>query len=325
MKAGKIQLSVLMSVYNETLKEITEAIESVLNQTFSDFEFLIVDDNPSRLDHKALLSEYRSKDSRIIIIENQKNIGLAMSINMAATKACSDIFVRMDADDICLPTRFEEQYQLLRGNSYDLVCGRFTEIDETSLNIGINDVKPEYKSSEEISNTLPYKSVIHHPTVMMTRAIFEKVNGYRDFPCAQDYDLWLRMLDAKATFAMTNKSVLKYRIRESSISGSKKIKQRLTVEYIRDRYIERLRKGKDSFSKEHYQSYLNKHIRNESKDSELIERGNIILNQAKVCAEQGNLLRSKLLRCKVLMSNRVYRHVFLKLWFSKIIIEQLRK
>ncbi|MBR2635116.1 MAG: glycosyltransferase [Clostridia bacterium] len=325
MKAEKVQLSVLMSVYNETLKDIAEAIESILNQTFSNFELLIVDDNPSRLDHKNLLAEYKKKDSRIIILDNQKNIGLAMSMNKAAAKARSDIFVRMDADDISLPTRFEEQYQLLRSNCYDLVCGRFTSIDEASLDIGLNEIKPEYISSEEIAETLPYKSVIHHPTVMMTRAIFERVNGYRDFPCAQDYDLWLRMLDAKATFAMTNKTILKYRIRESSISGSKKIKQRLTIEYIRDRYIERLRKGKDSFSKEHYQNYLNKQIKNESKDSELIEQGNVILNYAKECEEHGKALYSKLLKCKVLLCNRVYRHVFLKLWVSKIIIKRLRQ
>lgn len=325
MKMENAELSVLMSIYNETLKDITEAIDSVLNQTFSNFELLIVDDNPSRTDHKALLEEYKQKDSRIVIIENPKNIGLAMSMNKAAAKASSDILVRMDADDICLPERFDEQYQLLRSNCYDLVCGRFTEIDEESLDIEANDIHPEYKTSEEIAQTLPYKSVIHHPTVMMTREIFERVNGYRDFPCAQDYDLWLRMLDANATFAMTNKTILKYRIRRESISSLKKIKQRLTVEYIRDLYIERLRKGKDCFSKEHYQKYLSKHIKNELQDSELIEQGNVVLNQAKAYANQGKKVCSVLLKCKVLLINRVYRHVFLKLWISRMVIERLKK
>jgi len=320
----KKKLSVLMSVYNETLEDITEAIDSVLCQSFSDFEFLIVDDNPSRLDHKALLNEYKKRDSRIVLIENQSNIGLAVSMNKAANEACGDVFVRMDADDICLPNRFEDQYQLLCGEDYDLVCGRYTVIGDVSQNESV-DIKPEYKSSAEISEMLPYKSVIHHPTVMMTRAIFESVNGYRNFPCAQDYDLWLRMLDAKAIFGMTDSTVLKYRIRQTSISASKRIKQRLTIEYIRDRYIERLRKGTDSFSKEHYQNYLNKHIKNELKDSALIEQGSDVLIRANKYAAQGKLLHFILLRCKVLLCNRIYRHIFLKLWVSQKMIKYMRK
>lgn len=317
-------ISVLMSVYNETPGEITEAIESVLNQSFSNFEFLIIDDNPSRLDHKSLLDEYKKKDSRIIIIENETNIGLAMSMNRAASKANGDIFIRMDADDISLPTRFEDEYQLLCSQNYDVICGRYTVMDENSIDIGSYSVKPEYTMPNLISETLPYKSVIHHPTVMMTRRIFEKVNGYRNFPCAQDFDLWLRMLDANATFAMIDKVVLRYRLRSSGVSVSRRIKQRLTVEYIRDLYIERLRRGCDSFSEEHYQNYLKKNIKDEETDSALIEQGNVALNKAKQYDMQGKRLYSQLLRSKLLLCNRVYRHVFLKLWKSKIIIKRLR-
>lgn len=318
------KLSVLMSVYNETLGDITEAIESVLSQTFPYFEFLIVDDNPARSDHRFLLEEYKRKDSRIIIIKNEKNIGLAMSMNKAALNASGDVFVRMDADDICLPTRFDDEYRLLCSQNCDVICGRYTVMDDNSIDISSYGVKPEYTVSNMISETLPYKSVIHHPTVMMTRRIFERVNGYRNFPCAQDFDLWLRMMDANATFAMIDKVVLRYRLRSSSVSVSKRIRQRITVEYIRDLYIERLRTGCDSFSEEHYQNYLKKNIKDEEMDSALIDQGNVIINKAKLYDVQGKRLYSVLLRSKLLLCNRVYRHVFFKLWRSKRAIKRLK-
>lgn len=317
-------LSVLMSVYNETCNDITEAIDSILNQTYCDFEFIIVDDNPARLEYKSLLAEYQKKDSRIVLLENEVNIGLAMSMNKAASYAKTDVFVRMDADDVSLANRLEQERRLLLDGNYDLVCGRYTTIDEKSQEVDVCDIKPHYISSKKIAETLPYKSVIHHPTVMMTREIFERVGGYRDFPCAQDFDLWLRMLEANATFAMTEQPVLKYRKRSTGVTATRRIKQRLTVEYIRDLYIERLKKGYDSFSKYHYEQYLLKNIKDEKKDSKLIEQGSIELVQANMFARQGKIFTSKVLKCKVLLCNRVYRHILIKLWFSKYQIQRLR-
>lgn len=96
------KVSVLMSVYNETLNELAESIDSILNQTYKLFEFIIVNDNPTREDLKEILINYQNKDNRIKIIESKENIGLAMSLNKAFDISTGNILVRMDADDMML-------------------------------------------------------------------------------------------------------------------------------------------------------------------------------------------------------------------------------
>ena len=88
-------------------------------------------------------------------------------------------------------------------------------------------------SSNEIIKLLPYQNTIHHPTVMIKKNIIESVKGYRNFPCAQDYDLWLRLFEKNISMGILNKLLIKYRIRKNSISQSKKLKQINTVWYIR--------------------------------------------------------------------------------------------
>lgn len=95
------KISVLMSVYNETLLEVEQSIISVLNQTHTDFECIIVIDKPDRIDAIAYIKQLSEKDSRIILLVNEQNIGLEMSMNRAATIAKGVYLVRMDADDIC--------------------------------------------------------------------------------------------------------------------------------------------------------------------------------------------------------------------------------
>src|SRR5690625_4352531 len=115
-----------------------------------------------------------------------------MSLNKAATYATTEIYARMDADDISHPKRLRIQYESLLSGKYDLVFSNYTYIDEESKPIAREN---RYWDEEDIYKYLPTKSVIHHPTVMMTKRIFDKVSGYRNFPSAQDFDLWLRLLE----------------------------------------------------------------------------------------------------------------------------------
>ena len=103
-------ISVLMSVYNETLREIRESIDSILAQTYTDFELIIVLDQPNYDEGLSLLREYASQDNRIKILVNEKNMGLALSMNYAAEHAKGAFLLRMDADDICMPDRLQKQY-----------------------------------------------------------------------------------------------------------------------------------------------------------------------------------------------------------------------
>ena len=114
-------VSVIMSIYKEPLEWLHESIDSILYQTFKDFEFIIICDNPEYKEGIELLNEYRKKDDRIIIINNVKNIGLTKSLNKGLAVAKGKYIARMDADDIAMPNRFEHQITYLDKNT-DLVA-----------------------------------------------------------------------------------------------------------------------------------------------------------------------------------------------------------
>ncbi len=102
-----------MSTYNETVEELKKAIDSILTQTFKNFEFIIILDNPQNYEHKKVINEYLSKDKRIIFLINESNIGLAASLNEGIENAKGDYIARMDADDISMPNRLEKEYNYL--------------------------------------------------------------------------------------------------------------------------------------------------------------------------------------------------------------------
>ncbi len=103
MKCSQPEISVLMSVYNETIDELSKSVESILRQTRPDFEFIIVIDHPNRKELIDYLQESAKQDDRIIVIQNTENIGLAACRNKALVQAKGRLIARMDADDISLP------------------------------------------------------------------------------------------------------------------------------------------------------------------------------------------------------------------------------
>lgn len=254
-----------MSVYNECERFIRESIESILTQSFSDFEFIIVCDNPNRYDEVTYILD-SCRDSRIVYIRNENNIGLAMSLNKAASIATTDLFLRMDADDIAETTRIQKEYDILVNGDYDFVFSRYSLIDSDSNEID-GFTQPFLPYNEIIQHPFVTPRFIHHPTVMFKKQIFEKAGGYRPFPCAQDLDLWYRLVELGCRFIMLDESLLKYRINVNSVSSQRWHQQQLTCDYINELLLERLKQGHDSFSVEHYKHYL-KHNGLNNKNSE---------------------------------------------------------
>jgi len=226
-------ISVLMSVYNETVEEISQSIDSILTQSYRHFELIVVVDNPTYTIAIDLLSEYAKLDSRVKIIVNKENIGLAMSMNVAAEVASGEYMLRMDADDICMPDRFQMQYDIINGSKYDLVCGNYDFIDENGEAL---QQKASVYTDKQISVLLPYRNIIHHPTVIMRAETFRRMGGYRNYKCAQDYDLWLRMKKAGCNFHMMPEKLIKYRVRQASTTLQNRYKQSCTGDYIRSLY-----------------------------------------------------------------------------------------
>lgn len=248
-------ISVIMSTYNESFDQLTIAIESILNQTYPHFEFIIVLDNPNNKEIFDLLKKYKNIDDRIRLIINKKNEGLACSLNKAADLASGCYIARMDADDKSMETRLEEQIEYMIKNELDVVSSNCIYIDESGVQIGKKSQIPILPN--ELKRILPFGSSIIHPSVLMSKVAFYNVGGYRGFRTAQDYDLWLRMLSYGYKIGSIDKPLIHYRIRANSISGENRFKQCLTSEYQRKLYKERFKNPYvDSFSYKNYESYL---------------------------------------------------------------------
>ncbi len=238
-------ISILMSVYNEEKHWIKKAVDSILNQTYRDFELIIIHDNPVDNETFQYLKDFMKLDNRIKVFQNSQNLGLANSLNEAFKKSRGKYIARMDADDISLPNRFEKQIQYFEKNRYDLLISGLTKVDENE------DIIEEYSfnnyNERYFKENIYYLPMTNHPTWLMKRKLFESNNGYRSFKTAQDYDFLLRTLDNEKKVGYLNQSVLLYRIRNSSIGGSNRLRQLLTADYIQKLHTERTKNKEDSF------------------------------------------------------------------------------
>lgn len=312
-------ISVLMSVYNETLEEIKQSLDSVLMQSYRDFEVIVVVDQPSYSAGIDLLREYADRDPRVHVLINSQNVGLAVSMNRAAEHASGEYLLRMDADDVCYPDRFRLQYDEISGGSYDLICGNYDFIDEAG---NLLPQRPTLYSDRQLKALLPYRNVIHHPTVIMTAKIFREVGGYRNYPCAQDYDLWLRMVCLGAKMHMMPEKMIQYRVREASTTVKKRYKQACTGDYIRALYRQKNRMS--GYSYEAYLAYLEKRDVNEpSANADFVENFHRYL-RAKQNIKKCRLIRGGIELIKVLLCSKHYRPRILRN-FKILVITKLKK
>jgi tetratricopeptide (TPR) repeat protein len=184
-------ISVLMSVYNGEAY-LAEAVDSILGQSFRDFEFVIINDG-STDGTGPLLKKYAAQDSRIVLIE-QENTGLVGALNRGLAAARAPYIARMDADDIALPDRLARQYEYLEKHPDIAVLGAaITLIDQD--NQRIRDIAYP-QGDAEISAFIKKGSPLAHPVVMMRTDIIRALGGYRAaYRHAEDYDLWLRVFE----------------------------------------------------------------------------------------------------------------------------------
>ena len=188
MKKDSPLISVILPVYNGE-DHLIECVESVLNQTFEDFEFIIVDD-ASTDKTVPMLKEFATKDNRIIIVTHQVNQKQTAAANTAIKLAKGKYLARMDADDVALPNRFEKQVTFLEENPNIGLLGSWVDIIDDNGNIlkiwRTND------SDGYLGWNLLFGTSFAHSSVMMKNSIVKKV-GYYQSPEAEDYDLWSRI------------------------------------------------------------------------------------------------------------------------------------
>lgn len=173
------------------------AVKSILNQSYKNFEFIVIDDASTDKTSRYLKN---LKDKRVKIFRNKKNLGLAKSLNIAISKSKGAYIARMDSDDISNPLRFENQIKFLLEHPKIDLCGTWVNlIDEKGKIIG----KKTYPTDpEKVKKSLLWYTAVVHPTFLAKRSFFEKLSGYReDFDLAEDYDLLSR---ARQKFCITN-------------------------------------------------------------------------------------------------------------------------
>ena len=196
-------VAVIMPVYNAG-RFLRECLDSILVQTFRDFVLIVCDDGSSD-DSPQILAEYAARDGRMRVLTNHENLGIPLTRNklLAAVPPECEYLAIMDSDDVCKP---------------DLEI-----IDENSRTTGFRCYPV---SPEEIRFTMPDRNVLAQSSLMLRRAAFDEVGGYRPgLDCCEDYDCWLRMIE-KYDFANLPGPVLKYRM---SPTQSKQSKLRLTL------------------------------------------------------------------------------------------------
>jgi glycosyltransferase involved in cell wall biosynthesis len=208
-------VSVILAAYNAE-HYLREAIASILNQTFTDFEFIIIDDGSTDRT-KAIIESIN--DPRIKLI-SRANKGLTPSLNEALQLAQGEFIARMDADDLSTPRRFELQLSYLRehpevvllGGAYDLIddAGRY-----------LTTITPPGDDATLQEHALSGRTPICHPLAMMRRDAMLKVGGYDEtFKVAQDLDLWLKLGEV-GKLAAVKEVLLQYRQHEESVSEKK--------------------------------------------------------------------------------------------------------
>lgn len=241
----KIVVSVLMPVFNGE-KYLAEAIESILNQTYSDFEFIIINDGST--DSTAeILERYRQRDRRIKIY-NQSNQGLVASLNRGINLAQGVYIARMDADDISLPVRLQLQVDYLKkypdiglaGTGCFIIDAQGKSLDTVSVTFEPHTLKTLINETNQFT----------HGSVVFRKSCTDQVGPYREsFRYAQDYDLWLRIADR---FGLGNipEPLYKWRLTFDSISVKKITEQKNYAIFAQELAIERKRCGSDRLQRE---------------------------------------------------------------------------
>jgi glycosyltransferase involved in cell wall biosynthesis len=215
-------VSVLMCVFNAE-NYLDEAIESILQQTFSDFEFIILDDG-SKDNSLKIIQKHAARDPRIKVI-SRENRGIIPSRNELLAASKGEYIAVMDADDIALPNRFNLQVQYLRSHQEVLgVGGNYHVIDSKGrflTTFSLPETNDEIQKMMLVGHT-----AILHPTSMFRSNAIKAIGGYDpDYHLVEDLDLWLR-LGEKGQIANLNVPVLKYRLHGNSISEQNGLQQR---------------------------------------------------------------------------------------------------
>lgn len=240
---AKPVLSVIMPAFNAE-DTIAAAVESVLQQTCSDFEFIIIDDSSS--DGTAeVIGDFN--DPRLLTVRNKKNLGVAASLSLGVARARGELLARMDADDLSRAARFEKQIAWLHEHPEVGLLGTAYELMDTQSRLFDSRVRPG--DDEYLQRELLKLNPICHGSVMMRRSLVQALGGYDGrFPHAEDYDLWLRCAEV-TRLALLSEKLYMWRVTPRSVTQSARDVQESSAARARRLAWERRLSGRDRYGR----------------------------------------------------------------------------
>lgn len=224
-------ISCIMANYNTDPVMFRAALDSILNQTFSNFELILIDDKSTNENSKKVIDEYCKKDSRIVAIYNNENKGLAGSLNEGLKIARGKFIARFDTDDICVKNRFERQLTYMEDRQID-ICSTFAHLFGEYEGV----VSTNFISCGEVAAQLLFSCYIYHTPVMMRRSFLERHGLSYDvaFDGAEDFDLFSRCREEKGKICIIPEVMFHYRLHSKSVCHTQNTKQaRLSSEICR--------------------------------------------------------------------------------------------
>ncbi len=244
-KNTKPVISVIMGVYNGE-RFLAEAVESILSQSYGDFEFIICNDCSTDASAE-MLKAYAAADGRIVLLENEQNRGLAATLNRCIAVAKGEFIARMDCDDRALPERFAVQIQWLEQHPEADVLGTAVEYMDDNGDV-YGAMSLDSLCVRSVTEVVRGSCVIH-PTVMMRAEALRRVGGYTVNSLttrAEDYDLWCKIVRDGGTIAVLPQILFRYREDQSNIVR-RKYKYRIQEAKLKYRWIRQIGRTADLF------------------------------------------------------------------------------
>ena len=223
-------ISVVMPCYNEDREMLLTAVNSILTQTYDDIELIVIVDNPLADELISCLEGIAKTDSRIKLYINSQNKGITYSLNKGIELASGEYIARMDADDISVPERLENQLEYLEQNKLELIGGEYVYIDSSGKTISPVQHVPE--SPTLIKKLLCEANCIAHPTYLFKKDIWYRVRGYTELSSCEDYHFLLKAISKKVRIGVVPKLCLKYRLRSNSITNLNQVTGTLNGLYL---------------------------------------------------------------------------------------------
>jgi glycosyltransferase involved in cell wall biosynthesis len=216
METPSPRITVLMPIYNNGLF-LQEAISSILNQSFGDFELLLIDD-ASADNSSALIRSFT--DPRIRFIQNEKNLGLIGTLNKGISLARGEFIARMDGDDISLPDRFAKQLNVFETHpDASIVASPIVFINSSGIESGLWQDDRDNTSPAAIARTLAKTNCLAHPSVLGRSTVFRKYKYDERQIGSEDWDLWMRIVSDGGKIYKTSEVLLRYRIHGASMTA----------------------------------------------------------------------------------------------------------